>query len=351
MKRHTLVLAGAAAAMALAVSACASTASSNDGSTSPNGSSTVESTQHSDPASGASAAPVGNAIKIGFSQVTQQSPFYVELGNGAKDRAKATNNELIFVDANGDVTKQNNDIQDLITRGVNVLIINPVDPKGIAPSLKAAEAAGIKVVTVDRPVESGAAAFVGRDNVAMGKLVGEQAAKTLGSAGGKIIEIQGDAGGVVSHDRSQGFHEAVQSNPNIKIVVGPYADYIRSEAVTAMQDLLQANPDVKAVYAHNDDMAMGALQVLNEQSRTDVKVFGVDGLMEAVKAIADGNQFVATAFNDPITEGAKAVDTAIALAHGEQVPSYVDAGTGLIDKSNAQSLIGNTLFAVLPTNK
>lgn len=289
-----------------------------------------------------------DAIKIGFSQVTQQSPFYVELGEGAKAAAEEAGHELIFVDANGDVTKQNNDVQDLVTRGIDVLVINPVDPKGVAPSLAAAESAGIDVVTVDRPVESGADAHVGRDNVEMGRLVGGELVKELGDSGGKVIEIQGDAGGAVARDRSQGFHEAVEEAGNFDIVEGPYANYIRSEAVTAMQDLLQSNSDVKAVYAHNDDMALGAMQVLNESGRDDVLVFGVDGLMEAVKAIADGDQYVATAFNDPQALGAATVDTAVKLANGEDVPDYVDAGTGLVSDENAKSLTGDTLFAAQP---
>jgi len=288
---------------------------------------------------------VDGALKIGFSQATQQSPFYVALTDAAKAEAQAQGDELFYADANGDITKQNNDVQDLITRGINVLVINPVDPKGVTPSLAAAEAAGIKVVTVDRPVESGAASFVGRDNKAMGELVGKAAVDTLGPDGGKIIEIQGDAGGAVARDRRDGFQAAVSGRPNITIVEGPYCDYIRSKAVTAMQDLLQAHPDLKGVYAQNDDMALGAMQVLAENNRTDVKVFGVDGLMEAVRAIADGDQYVATALNDPDAEGRLAIQTAAKVARGESVPEFVDAGTGLVDKSNASALVGQSTFA------
>ena len=277
------------------------------------------------------AATADGAVVIGFSQATQQSPFYVALSDAARQTAESDGNEFYFADANGDVTKQNNDVQDLITRGINVLVINPVDPKGIAPSLAAADAAGIKVVTVDRPVESGAAAVA-----------------ALGPAGGKIIEIQGDAGGAVARDRHEGFAAAVAAQPNITVVPGPYSDYIRSNAVTATQDLLQAHPDLKAVYAQNDDMALGALQVLAENNRADVKVFGVDGLMEAVRAIADGNEYVATALNDPDAEGALAVQTAVKVARGEKVDEFIDAGTGLVDKSNATSLIGDTTFAKAP---
>jgi ribose transport system substrate-binding protein len=298
-----------------------------------------------DGASSTETTNVSGKVKIGFSQATQQSPFYVSLSDAAKTEAQSQGQEFYFADANGDITKQNNDVQDLITRGIQVLVLNPVDPKGVAPSLAAAKAAGIKVVTVDRPVESGAASFVGRDNKAMGHLVGQQAVASIGPAGGKIVEIQGDAGGAVARDRHDGFAEAVAAQPNITVVDGPYCDYVRSQAVTAMQDLLQANPDLKAVYAQNDDMALGALQVLTENRRTDVKVFGVDGLMEAVKAIANGDQYVATALNDPNTEGKLAIQTAVKAAHGESVETFVDAGTGLVTKPTAASLVGSSTFA------
>lgn len=294
---------------------------------------------------GDASAPAGDDdIVIGFSQATQQSPFYVELGEGVEQAAEAGGASLEYVDANGDITKQNNDIEDLITRGVDVLLINPVDPQGIAPGLASAKAAGIPVVTVDRPAD-GAVAHVGRDNVAMGELVGEALKEALGDEGGKIIEIQGDAGGTVAMDRSEGFHNAFEGDDAVTIVEGPYAEYIRSNAVTAMQDLLQSNSDVRAVYAHNDDMALGALQVLAENGRADVLVAGVDGLMEAVEAIADGDQYVATALNDPIALGATAAETALAVAAGESVDAEIDAGTELVTAANAADLVGSTLFA------
>ncbi|MFJ9030452.1 substrate-binding domain-containing protein [Streptomyces sp. NPDC102274] len=286
------------------------------------------------------------SLSIGFSQATQQSPFYVQLRTGAEQAAKKAGAKLNFADAGDDVTKQNNDIQDLITRGVDVLLVNPVDPKGVKAGLAAAKAAGIPVVTVDRPVPSGAVAHVGRDNKEMGRLVGAEVAKALGAQGGKVIEIKGDAGGAVARDRSAGFHEAVAANSKIKIVPGPYCDYIRSKAVTAMQDLLQTNPDVKAVYAHNDDMALGALQVLKENNRTDVRVAGVDGLMEAVKSIASDGPYLATALNDPISLGATAVTTALDVQAGKKVPASVDAGTGLIDRADAATYTGSGTFAL-----
>ena len=287
-------------------------------------------------------------LKIGFSQVTLQSPFYVQLRNGAEAAAKAGGDTLIFLDANGDVSKQNNDIQDLITQGVNALIINPVNPDAVVPSLEAAKAAGIPVITVDRSINGeGVTAHIGRDNKAMGKLVGEAVVKKLADAGvqgAKIIEIQGDAGGAVMMDRRDGFHAAIEGSGHT-IVEGPYAEYIRSNAVTAMQDLLQANTDVKVVYAHNDDMALGALQVLTENNRSDVLVSGVDGLSEALKLMESGGNYVATALNDPQYLGDVTIQVAREAAAGREVADFVDAGTKLVTPENVAEFPHEGLFA------
>ncbi|KAB2872967.1 MAG: substrate-binding domain-containing protein [Bauldia sp.] len=286
-------------------------------------------------------------LRFGFSQVTLQSPFYVQLRDGAAAAAAADGDELIFLDANGDVTKQNNDIQDLITQKVDVLIINPANADAVIPSLEAAEAAGIPVVTVDRSVKEKFAAHVGRDNKTMGRLVGEAVVAALtaaGKSGAKIIEIQGDAGGAVMMDRRDGFHAAIEGSGNT-IVEGPYAEYVRANAVTAMQDLLQANSDVAVVYAHNDDMALGALQVLKEAGRDDVVVAGVDGLSEALEGMASGGNYVATSLNDPKYLGDVTIQVARALKAGEAVPKFVDAGTAAVTKANVGDFKRDGLFA------
>lgn len=290
---------------------------------------------------GANAGGGDKKIVIGFSQVTSESPFYTALVDGAKAEAQKQGAELVVMDAQNDIEKQNADVQDLITKGIDVLILNPTNPTAVVPALNAAKQANIQVVTVDRPTEEKVAAFVGRDNKEMGRIAGKQAVAILGGEGkatGKVIELQGDAGGKVMMDRHDGFHEIVGKESGVKIVEGPYADYVRAKAVKAFQDLLQANPDVNLVYAHNDDMALGALQVLEQAKMLDkVKIVGIDGLSEAVKAIVDG-KYSATVFNDPTKLGSIVVDTALKVAKGEQVPEYVDGGTGLIDATNAKDV-------------
>ncbi|MFJ7973268.1 substrate-binding domain-containing protein [Psychrobacillus sp. NPDC096389] len=284
------------------------------------------------------------SLVIGFSQVTLESPFYTSLVDGAKESAEAEGVELIVVDAQNNIEKQNTDVQSLITKGIDVLLINPVNPSAVAPALKAAEAAGIPVITVDRATKEEVVSYIGRDNEEMGRIAGEKAIELLGgdSASGKIIELQGDAGGTVTKARHDGFHEAVGKVAGIKIIEGPYNDYIRAKAVSSMQDLLQAHPDVNLVYAHNDDMALGAVQVLTQMDKIDeVQVVGVDGLMEAVKKIADGS-FQATVINDPISLGSLAIQTAIKAGNGEEVDKIMNADTGLIDESNVNNYVDDS---------
>lgn len=294
----------------------------------------------------------GGAKTIGFSQVTLQSPFYVALRDAAEAEAKARGAKLIFLDANGDVSKQNRDLQDLVTRGVDAVLLNPVNPEAVKPSIEALNAQNIPVVTVDRPVVEGSAAHIGRDNEKMGELVGEEAKRALGPQGGKIIELQGDAGGEVMKARRDGFDGVFKGDPKVKIVHGPYSEYVRANAIKAMQDLLQSNKDVKLVYAHNDDMALGAFQVLKENGLDDkVKVMGVDGLMEAIKSMEQGT-YAATALNDPAYLGKLAVTTALEVADGKKpAQQFVDAGTTLVTPDNAGDFVGSSLFAQYENGK
>lgn len=285
-----------------------------------------------------------DSLVIGFSQVTLESPFYTSLVAGAKEEAEKQGIELIVVDAQNDIEKQNTDVQSLITKDIDVLLINPVNPSAVAPALKAADAAGIPVITVDRATKEDVTSYIGRDNEDMGRIAGQRALELLGgeAASGKIIELQGDAGGTVMQARHDGFHEIFADIAGVNIIEGPYNDYIRAKAVSTMQDLLQAHPDVNLVYAHNDDMALGAIQVLNQVGKLDeVKVVGIDGLMEAVKKIEEGS-LQGTVINDPTSLGVLAIETAIKVGNGEEVEKVMNAETGLIDESNVADYLDDT---------
>ena len=279
----------------------------------------------------------GGELKIGFSNCSQDTPFFANMTPIIQDYAKEKGISVVSLNADNDIAKQNKDIQDLISQGISVLIINPVNEDGPSAGIEACKSANIPVITVDKNVKEGYTAWVGRDNKEMGRLVGERLIEMLGGEGaaGTVLEIQGTAGSTTMMNRRDGFHEALEKAPGLKIVQSSYCDYDRSKAIPATQDLLQANKDVVAIFGHNDDMALGAAQVCSEQGFTDIKVCGVDGLMEAVLEIENG-KYACTASNDPVLLGQTAVDTAIKVFDGETVDEFVDAGTVVIDAGNVK---------------
>ena len=282
---------------------------------------------------------------IGFSNCSQDTPFFANMTPIIEKYAKTKNIKVISLNADNDVSKQNKDIQDLLSQGIDILITNPVNEDGPSAGIEACERANVPVITVDKNVKSGNISWVGRDNKEMGRLVGERLIELLGgaeNAKGTVLEIPGTAGSTTMMNRRDGFHEALEKAPNLKIVQSSYCDYDRSKAIPATQDLLQANKDVVAIFGHNDDMVIGAAQVCREQGQKDILVCGVDGLMEAVLK-AEANEYACTASNDPVLMGETAVDTAIKVMNGDTVDSFVDAGTVVIDSSNAKEYANKDL--------
>ncbi|MGI5918460.1 MAG: substrate-binding domain-containing protein [Christensenellales bacterium] len=300
-----------------------------------------------DEAPAAEAPAAETKIKVGFSQATMASPFYVAHVESAQQAAEAAGIELIYADANEDITKQNTDILDMLEKGIDVLILNAVDPDGANPAIAKCKEKGVKIVTVDRFVNADVDVVVGRDNVKMGQLVGEYLVEKLGGKGqakGKVLEVMGSGGDRVQEARSKGFHNAVDAEPGIEVIQTPHCDYVRSKAATATQDIIQAHKDIVAIYGHNDDMALGALQVCEDAGMT-VLACGVDGLMEAVEAIVDG-RYICTSANDPFKFGQVAVEVAIKLAKGESVDAEVDCGTFLVSEENASQYFNADLAFV-----
>jgi len=289
----------------------------------------------------------GGKMLIGFSQCTMASPFYVSHVEAARERAAQLGVDLVVADANENVVKQNQDIADMLQQGIKVLILNAVDPDGVAPSLAACADKKVPIITVDRFVNGHVDVIIGRDNVLMGEAVGHAIVAALGGRGnarGKILEVMGAGGCRVQEARSKGFHNAVGPEAGIEVIQSPHCDYVRSKAATATQDIIQRHRDIALIYGHNDDMSLGALQVC-EDAGLNVMVAGVDGLMEAVEAITKG-RYLATSANDPFGFGKYAVEVAVKLLNGESVGNEVDAGTFLIDSSNAQQYFDSSIAFV-----
>lgn len=270
-------------------------------------------------------------ISIGLSISTQNNPFFVTLKEGAENAAKIAGADLVVVDAQDDTAKQISDIEDLIQKKVDVILINPTDSDAVVTAVESANDAGIPVITVDRAANGGTVvSHIASDNVKGGQMAGEYILEKLGGKG-NIVELQGTAGTSAARDRGEGFHKAVDGKDGVKVVASQPADFDRAKGLSVMENILQSNGDVQAVFAHNDEMALGALQAIEAAGKKDIIVVGFDATDDAVKAVSDGTMS-ATVAQKPEAIGQQAIATAIKVANGEQVEASIPVDLELVTK-------------------
>jgi ribose transport system substrate-binding protein len=270
-------------------------------------------------------------LKIGLSISTLNNPFFVSLKEGAEKEAKSQGTEIITVDAQNDSAKQVSDIEDLIQKGVNVLIVNPADSDAIKAAIESANNANIPVITVDRSANGGTVvSHIASDNVAGGQMAGDFILEKLGKKG-KVVELEGIPGSSAARERGEGFHKAIDAVADIQVVAKQAADFDRAKGLTVMENILQGNKDIQAVFAHNDEMALGALQALDAAGMKDVIVVGFDATDDAVKAVNDG-KMAATVAQKPAEIGQKGVQTAMKVFKKESVEKFVPVSLELIKK-------------------
>ena len=189
------------------------------------------------------------------------------------------------VDAGDDAAKQTSDIEDLVSKNISVLIVNPVDSDAVAPAVEDAIAKGIKVIAVDRGVNGVEIdCSIASDNVAGAKMATEYLVSLVGE-GAKVAELEGVPGASATIDRGEGFH--LIADEQLDVVSKQTANFNRSEGMTVMENILQANSDIKGVFAHNDEMALGALEAIAATGK-DIKVVGFDATDDAIAAIKEG---------------------------------------------------------------
>jgi len=261
------------------------------------------------------ALPAGAKDTVGLSVSTLNNPFFVTLRDGAKAAAGKAGLELVVLDAQDKADKQVSDLEDLIQRKVKVILVNPTDAAAVVPAIQAANHAGIPVITVDRGASGGKVAFhIASDNVAGGKLAGELACKLLGGKG-KMVELEGIPGSSAARDRGKGFNDAVKSRcAGVAVVARQTANFDRAQGLSVMENVLQAQPAIDAVFAHNDEMALGALQAIKSSGRK-IKVIGFDATDDAVKAV-NACEMAATVAQQPAEMGRLGVEKAAAIVKG-----------------------------------
>jgi ribose transport system substrate-binding protein len=266
--------------------------------------------------------------KIGLVLSTLNNPFFVSMKEGAQKAADEAGYTLIVADSGNDAAKERSNVEDLIQQGVSVLIINPTDSDAVGNAIKVANDAKVPVITVDRKANSGTVAcYIASDNVKAGQMAAEFLAQKLGNKG-NIVELQGTPGASATNDRGKGFNDFIATMPDMKIVASQSANFDRQKGLDVMQNIMQSTPDFDAVFAHNDEMALGAVNALSGKK---VLVVGIDGGADAQKAVQDGTM-AATIAQQPALMGSLAVQNAVKLANNETVPASIPVDLKLITK-------------------
>ncbi len=267
---------------------------------------------------------------VGLSVSTQNNPFFVSLAEGAEKAAKKAGVPLTVVDAGDDASKQVSDIEDLVSKNISVLIVNPVDSDAVTGAVEAAVEKGVKVISVDRVVNGvDIDCQIASDNVAGAQLATRYIVDTLGE-NVKTAELVGTSGASAAIDRSEGFHNI--ADKKLKVVASQTADFDRTKGMSVMENMLQGNSDIQAVFAGNDEMALGAVEAVSG-AKKDVLVVGFDATDDALEAIRQG-RMGATIAQQPELIGSTAVENAVRLTKGEKIPKEIPVEVTLITKDN-----------------
>lgn len=268
------------------------------------------------------------AETIGLVVSTQNNPFFVTLKQGAEKKAKELGHKLIVLDSQNDPSKELANVEDLVVKGVDVLLINPTDSDAVASSVRVANRNKIPVITLDRAANKGSVvSHVASDNVLGGEIAGKYILDLLGGKG-KVVELEGIPGTTAARDRGAGFNKAISGK--LEVVAKQTADFDRTKGLNVMENILQGQSKIDAVFAHNDEMALGALKAIEATGR-NIAVVGFDATDDAVSSVKAG-KLKATVAQKPAEIGAKGVEIADKVVKKQDVPKNVPVALELIKK-------------------
>src|SRR5688572_6214046 len=283
-----------------------------------------------------------DSYKVGFAQTESNNPWRIAETKSMQDIAESCGWQLVYTDAAGSAAKQVADVDSMIAQGVDVIFLPPREEQPLLPAVMRAKQAGIPVFLIDRSVDPNVAkagedyvTFIGSDFVDQGRRAAEWLVEATGGKG-TIIELEGTTGSSPANDRKKGFDEVIAKHPDMKIVASQTGDFARDKGRTVMETLLQAHPDATAVYAHNDEMAIGAIQALEAAGRKpgqDITVVSIDGTRDALQAIIDG-KMGATVESSPFF-GPISCETMKKYAEGQPIEPWVKVEDRMFTKDNA----------------
>jgi ribose transport system substrate-binding protein len=286
----------------------------------------------------------GTGFKVGFSQANNGDVWRINQTNNVEQYCKEymPNVEVIVTDGAGDGAKQDADVDDLLAQEIDVLLLTPLTADVLTPAAQRALDARVPVITLDRAVTIPVTQHIGADNKLIGSTAAQFVAETLlGGEGGKVVEIQGVLGASATTDRHDDFIAWLEANaPNVEVVDSQTGEYRRENALVVMNDYLQRFPpgEIDVVYTHNDEMALGARQALEQAGREgEMAVVGIDGQNEAIQAIADGRLAATFTYDNA---GKEACQSAQMLLSGLEIEPIWVLETNQIDQTNAEEWIG-----------
>ena len=288
------------------------------------------------PSSAEGAKPVtakSRALKIGVSFQELDNPYFAVMKQALDDATKSIGAEMYVTDARHDVTKQINDIEDLVQKGIDILLVNPTDSVGIESAVRSANKAGVVVVAVDAQAQGPVDSFVGSKNYDAGLLAGEALAKSLGEHGN--VAILDGIPVVPILERVRGFKDAIAKHPGLKLVDTQNGKQERSTALSVTENMIQSHPDLNGLFSVNDGGALGALAAI-EASGKNIALVSVDGLAEVVTAVVKGGPFKATVAQFPRDQVRIALGIALAKRWGANVPKEVPIDVKLLTPDNAK---------------
>jgi galactofuranose transport system substrate-binding protein len=285
---------------------------------------------------------------VGFSQSEKEAnPFRIAETQSIKDEAEKVGvKQLLTTNANSQLSKQVSDIQDLLAQSVDVLIVAPLNSEGLEPALAAARDKQVPVITIDRKIAGEPCqdflTFIGSDFVEQGKRAADAMIEATGGKG-KVAILLGASGNNVTTDRTKGFVDQVEAEaPGLEIVAQQTGEFEREKGQQVMEQLIQANPEIDAVYAENDEMALGAIVALKgagKEPGEDVKIVSIDGTRNAVQAIVDGDVNAVIESNPRF--GPLAFKTAADFMAGKGIAENTIISDREYDESNAQESLSS----------
>ena len=273
---------------------------------------------------------------------TLNNPWFVVLADSAKENATKLGYEAVVFDSQNDPAKETAHFDNVIASGYSAVLFNPTDADGSIANVRRAKEAGVPVFCMDREINATDAAVsqILSDNYSGCVALGQHFVKEVGESG-TYVELLGLVGDNNTRNRSDGFHSVVDRYPELKMVAQQSADFDRAKALEVMEPILQANPDINAVFCGNDAMAMGAYQALLSAGKDKaVKVFGFDGADDVVNMIKEG-KIVATGMQFPKLMAQTAAESADKYLKGDRnIPQKVPVAVELVHQGNA-SQYGN----------